>query len=756
MKSRNTILLLILGVGLFAYIQFFHKKLLTTEQREQRKGKPVQLNRDKVDAITLRNGEGTFEFKKRDGNWYLEAPVKDRAETMNITALFTSAESLNWGAVNMSGDSKEALKEYGLAKGEMSVKFAGQKGLDEYSDRESIEMLVGKDSAVEGRVYYRIDGADVAYIGPKELRDQVTKGVKDWRNRTLSDLTAAQVNKLSLKTAKGELELEKQGANWSFTKPFKARGDNQKVNDLISNATTARIEEFITDSKDLGAYGLTEPRATLTLHAEGQKDPVILQVGSAKQEKKDEKKEEKKDEGKDTPAPATPTPPTHVYVKLSSREGVVTIPAAIETLINTQPNDLRDQSLMRVQSDIVDRITIESAKGKIVLGRSGEEWVRKVEGKNDEPINSAAAAKLLNDLVNAKVTRFVADLASDLKGFGLDQPQTTVTLSSYSTEGTPETKPGEKPIVKLLLGKFEGDAGYAKLEDEPFIVAVPASMQNDIWTDPLQWQDLKILDLKKEDVVGLEVARANQPPLALTREKDQPWKTTKAEDKVNQTNVQSLVNTLSTLRALRWVGATDLAKHGFDKPSLVITYSMADKKTGKVTIGNLSPDQLWHATSEGKTGTFLLNQGDFDTLNAALIEGQKTAVTPPTPGAPAPAGTPPAPITVTTPPVTVPPAGTPPPPAPAPPAPSAPEPKPIDLSKPLPPPTIKPPTAPVPAPAPAPPSAPAPGAEKPADAPKPADSPKPAEAAKPAEAPKPADPAPAAPKPAEEAAPKEQ
>src|SRR5437868_4249414 len=114
MKSRNTIILLVLGVALFAYIQFFHKKMLTAEQREQRRSKPVQIERDKIDAITLRNAEGTFDFKKRDGNWYLEAPVKDRAETMNVTALLTSVESINWSPVQGVKDAKESLKEFGL------------------------------------------------------------------------------------------------------------------------------------------------------------------------------------------------------------------------------------------------------------------------------------------------------------------------------------------------------------------------------------------------------------------------------------------------------------------------------------------------------------------------------------------------------------------------------------------------------------------------------------------------------------------
>jgi hypothetical protein len=300
---------------------------------------------------------------------------------------------------------------------------------------------------------------------------------------------------------------------------------------------------------------------------------------------------------------------------------------------------------------MVDRITIEApGREKIVLGRSGEEWVRKVEAQNDSPANGGAANKLLSDLTTMKVTRFVADVAADLKEYGLDAPQATVTLSSYSTEGTPETKPGDRPLAKLLLGKFEGDAGYAKLDDEPFIVAVPASVLEDIWTDPLKWQELKIQELKSEDIVAIEITRAGQPALALERDKDKGWRLAKGDGVVSQGAVESLVNTLANLRAVRWAGATVAATQGLEKPNMVISFTLADKKAGKLSIGGNTADESWFATLEGRTGTFLLSRPDFDALNGSLVETPKAAAPSNVP-APAPGG-PPVP-----PPSAIPPAG---------------------------------------------------------------------------------------------------
>ena len=638
MKTRNTLVLLVLIVGLFVYLKRFDKNFEGTDAKNGKKGRVVQVDRDSVTSVTIRNSEGTLQLTKSpDGNWLLDSPVKDRVDSLAISTLFTSLESLRMDAVPAGKGG--TLETFGLTKGEVSIRLNG---------KNPVELLIGKDTAVEGKVYMRVEGKDTAYVAAKDLRDQGAKGAKDWRDHKLSDLTATQVNKVGIKTAKGEFEVEKTSNHWSLTKPFKGRADDQKVNDLISNATTPRIDEFVADTKDLASFGLNEPRATVTFTAEGVKDPVILQIGNAK--KIEKPAEKKNDEKKEPEVPAAAATPTHVYVKLSSRDGVFTVPVAIESLLEAQPNDLRDQNIMRVQSDMVDRITIEApGREKIVLGRSGEEWVRKMDKQPDKPANGGAANKLLTHLTTMKVARFVADVAGDAKQYGLDAPVATVTLSSYSTEGTPETKPGDRPLAKLILGKFEGAAGYAKLDEEPFIVAVPALLLEEVWTDPLQWQELKVQELKAEDVTSFDVTRAGQPTLTFDRDKDKKWKLAKGDGTVSQGAAESLVNTLANLHAVGWAGATNAAEQGLDKPNVTVTFTLADKKAGKLSVGKNTPEETWNTTLDGKPGTFLLSKPDFDALNASLIEVPKPAASNGAPNAP---NTPPP--TVPAPPVAVP------------------------------------------------------------------------------------------------------
>jgi hypothetical protein len=326
------------------------------------------------------------------------------------------------------------------------------------------------------------------------------------------------------------------------------------------------------------------------------------------------------------------------YAKLSTRDSVVILPKSIEMLLGIQPNDLRDKNLLRVDADIVDRITIEGAgKEKIVLARNGEAWVRKTD--KDLPVNSTEAARMLNELRVQQVTKFESDVATELEKYGLNQPTVKVTLSSYASENTAETKAGEKPIVVVLFGKVEDDVVYAKLDDEPFIVSVPKAILESIFTDPLQWQELTIYKLKPEEIVSIDVTKGDEPTVSLEREKDK-WKLAKGDGNVNQISAQSLVNTLSTLRAVRWVGATTL-EDGFDKPSSVVAFKTSGNVTGKLIIGAAGKDDTWRASADGYAGTFAISRPDKEAFLGALIDKSPPSAPPAQPSSSTPA---PAPI----------------------------------------------------------------------------------------------------------------
>ena len=139
----------------------------------------------------------------------------------------------------------------------------------------------------------------------------------------------------------------------------------------------------------------------------------------------------------------------------------------------------------------------------------------------------------------------------------------------------------------------------------------------------------------------MEVTREGQPAVSIERDKEKGWKLAKGDGAVNQTSASSLVNTLAALRAVRWVGATK-PEHGLVKPTLTVAFKTAGSTSGKLTLGNVTAEEMWQATADGLTGTFEMARPDKSALELPLVDKPAT----PAPAAPG--------ASVTTPPVSAP------------------------------------------------------------------------------------------------------
>ncbi len=589
MKTRTTILLVLIAAGLFVYVRFYESKRPGTSEAEDRRKHLVTFDRDDITGITITNNEEKIELRRggKDQPWRLEAPVKDQADAAKLDQLLTSLETCQ-NEATIDADSKVRIKDFGVMKSNLRLKLLGRNAPP--------EILFGKDAAVEGKLYVRRDGSNDVFVIGTELKNLIQKKPDDFRDAKLTNISTTQVTKLGIKTAAGEIELQKEGDHWQLNTPIKARADDAKVADLIAQTINAHIETFVPEKDaSAGATGLADPRGTVSIFTEGTDKPAVLFLGQSPE-----------GEG------------TKVYAKISTREVVALLQKKVADILESKPDDVRDKHLLRVNLDIVDRIHIQAAgKPKITLARKEENWSIKSDG--DKPANAAEVRRLAADLQDQQVAAFVADVAADLPKYGLDQPQLKVTFSSYASENTAETQAGENPIVTVCFGKTDGDNVYARIEDEPFIVSVSKSVLDRVFTDPVQWQELVINKLKPEDIVAIEVQKPPQPAFAFTRDEKGGWKSAPGDSALNAVNAQSLCNTVASLRAVRWTGAT-LAGLGFEQPTLVISFTTADKKPHKLTLGSATSDGMWNAASDSATGAFVISRPDAEVLQATLTQ----------------------------------------------------------------------------------------------------------------------------------------
>jgi len=602
MKSKTTLILLVITAAVFAYMFFYERKAPTTEEAKRQAQNVVNFSREKIDGIVIQNGDDKIDLRRRDKKWRLETPIKEQADSSLIENLLLDLESWQKDATipakELEAD-KGKLNEYGLSKPKLRLKLRGKDA--------PREILFGKDAALEGKMYVRLENSKETFLAAQSIKKEIEKKATEFRDRKLTDLITAQVSRVVLKTAAGEMELQKKGDHWEIVKPLRARGDDQKIADLIAQMTTARIQQFVADDRgDLHPYGLAEPRGSITLFAQDDKSAgrtdssrgeqgQVLQIGGAAEKEKDQ-----------------------VYVRFSARAFVYTLPKKIEEILNTKPNDVRDRHLVRIDTNILDRITIDApGKGKTVLARKEENWT--IGSRKNAPANSSEVRRLIDTLQNEQVTKFAEEVASDLPKYGLDKPQLQLTFSSFASENTAETKAGERPFATIAFGKVDGDNVYARLGDEPFIVAVRRGLLEQIFTDPLQWQELSIFKFKPEQIHRFSVVTDKE--LTLVRGANNQWSWLKGTGAIDQVNAQSLLNTLSMLHAVRWVGST-APQHAFEKPQLVITFTTSpdDKASHKLTVGAAAPDGMWFARVDEREGTFVISNPDFNALRLSLMK----------------------------------------------------------------------------------------------------------------------------------------
>lgn len=601
MKPKTTLVLLAIAIALGCYVKFYESKQPNTEEARRQASNVVNFKKEKIDGIVIQNGDDKIELHRQDGKWRIEAPVKDQADAAAISSLLNDIEDwrreTTFSAKEMDAD-KNRLAEYGVNKPKLRLKLLGPEAPP--------EIWFGKDAALEKQMYVRLENSRETFLASTNVRDDLNKKAEDFRDKKLTDITATQVTRAMLKNAAGEIELQKKGEHWELTKPMQARADDGKVGDLIAQITTTQIQQFLGDDHgDLAPYGLTEPRGAITVFTADAKQGQTLQIGAVSDKNKEQ-----------------------VFARFPARNAVYALPKKIEEVLNTKPADLRDRHLARIDTNILDHLHIQGAgKPEIVLARKDETW--SMEAPVKRPANSAEVSRLVEFLKNEQVTKFVDDVASDLPKYGLDHPQKQVTFSSFASENTAETTAGEHPFLTIAFGRVEGDSVFARVTEEPFIVAVKATVLDAIWSDPIQWQELAIFHAKPDEVQALTVAK-NGAEMSLARAGKEDWKWTKGEGPINKNNVQSLLNTLASLRAVRWVGAT-VPEQGLDQPQLAIAFSnSADGKASqRVLVGAAAGDGGWFARVEGRDGTFVISNPDYNALRLPLVEAPAPNATPP-------------------------------------------------------------------------------------------------------------------------------
>ena len=328
------------------------------------------------------------------------------------------------------------------------------------------------------------------------------------------------VTQLVLKRPNESVELKREGEAWQMVAPVRARADRGPVEEVITNALTAKIDREITAAPpSLAEFGLDKPGAELTLTLKDGKQ-LGLVMGAK-----------------------SPTG-VWVYAKERDKPNVFVIGDSVLRDATRPVADFRDKTILAFDRQQVTGLEVVTRDDTLSLEPAdANRW------KLTRPVALAADGETVNGffekLSAAKVKEFVAEAPPSLEPYGLDRPW-RVTLHTG--------KDKERASRTLLIGKIDAAKGvYAMRAGESSVMLIP----EDVWTalpkNVAVVRDKTVVPFDREKVTRLEV-ESPQGPVTLVRENDK-WRIAAPQAlAADQVEAGSLLVKLQNLKAQGFLG----------------------------------------------------------------------------------------------------------------------------------------------------------------------------------------------------------
>jgi len=442
MSRLGTILLVLLAAGAAVFLFVFQPRWKSTREVVATRDAVLHFNPGAVQGIRVTTGDDGYELSRRGDGWWIGPKPKDVASAKMVSELLQAAASLRVYDIIAASEFRHErdLDDFGLSKPKSQLDLVG--------DGEPA-LYFGKEAAGADRIYVRKSDSNDVYVVSDELQRLAFRNAQDFRERRLTNLTPDRIDKFSIKRGGGEIALQRGAHGWEIVRPLSARADDAVVEKLLGELLGLQILDFVADeSDDLRSYSPAGPRAELVLQVEDDPRPIALRIGP------------------DADAHGTKA----VLAQSTARDSIYHLPAKAWTLLQLNPDDLRDRRLLDLNLDTVDAIRLRDGTAERTIERADEDW--KSAGR---PIKDEVVERVVQNLAGAKVLRYLPLTTENLRQAGLEKPQREVAFDAWLSENTPETTAGRRAVATIAIGTRSGDEVSVRIDDDPEICVIPAA-----------------------------------------------------------------------------------------------------------------------------------------------------------------------------------------------------------------------------------------------------------------------------------------
>lgn len=425
---RSLLVLVVIAVGLGAYVYFVESK--RTPGEDETREKVFAVETSDIGRLTVRASSGDeTRLVKQDDAWRIVEPVDADADDTAVSEITGSLASLE---IERVVEEPASDVEYGLAPPRVEIAFTA-------ADSAEQRLHLGDHTPTGGDLYARVAGQDRIFLVRAHLDSSFDKKPFDLRDRSLLKLQRGEVDSLAIARGGRTIRLEKSGAAWRLAEPIDARAEYSTVEGVIGRIESGSMSAIVAEGTDidLKPYGLDRAETTVAVGAGSAS--AILAIGGAT------------DDGK-------------LYARDLSRPLVFTVDGSFADELGKTADDLRQRDLfgfrpfnaMRIEFVRGDRADVfEKAKGD-----EGDTWHR--TSPTEQDVDATKMDAVLSAFSNLRAESF----ADTTRGTGLDRPTVVVTAEFGTTD--------DRQTETVSFGRA-GDEAFAAPEGEPGAAKLDAS-----------------------------------------------------------------------------------------------------------------------------------------------------------------------------------------------------------------------------------------------------------------------------------------
>ncbi|MBI4713501.1 MAG: DUF4340 domain-containing protein [Planctomycetes bacterium] len=565
MKTKTTIILLVVAILFGAYLYFFERHQPTKEEVEQAQKKFFQVDAKDITKVEIiqRSVSGvpteasgysavspsattTITCTREGDDWQMTTPVKAKSDKSALDGIVQDIVSLE--KKNTISAPKD-LAQYGLDNPRVIVSFtgkpAGSPALMQGKDNKVYNLKFGKDAPMDLGIYLKVTDNSAersgvpsndgnVYIVAKSLFDKTNKSVFDLRYKKIFDTDVYQLAKLRLNYPSGQaIEMEKKGEDWFLLKPVADKCDIHKVNDLRYALNDTKSTEFVDENAmDFNKYGLTPPEVMLEGTDSTGKTETLL-VGKV--------------EGK-------------FYAMKQGLPVVSTIDPGVVTRLMPKLEDLRYKKFFELDKDKLTRIEIKHHDRQLAALNKDTDW--KMAQPATAEFNPDSIKDFVEKLNDTEIEQFVADTDTNLAPYGLVEPFSGLEITLNDS--------------RYLFGiGQEQKYVYVKMAGQPKVVAFNKNTYDYVRKGSIHFRKKNILNIAPDKVTRLTIIQKDKEPLVYEQAKLQEWKMVapREEPVAVRENINGLRNEFCFLSAGEYLAdqSDDLTQYGLTDPATKIT-----------------------------------------------------------------------------------------------------------------------------------------------------------------------------------------